>query len=142
MKIKPIVALVTIFMTATICSAQNGVDSMYYGGKSGYVSTGFMYVKGVQWIENEKQDSIKNIVIEGDTMAAIRSLLVYCLQEKSENDYANLLLSQINLDYLKTMFKSKEFTYCLKEYRKVIAKNKKQRTKDFPTYKPYKPTKR
>ena len=43
---------------------------------------GFIYVKGMRWIENQKQDSVKKIIIEIDTMVAVRNLLIYCMQEK------------------------------------------------------------
>ena len=48
----------------------------------GQSTTGFTYSPGIQWTENQKQDSVLKIYIEGDTMTAIRNLLVYCLQEK------------------------------------------------------------
>ena len=100
----------------------------------GQSTTGFTYSPGIQWTENQKQDSVLKIYIEGDTMTAIRNLLVYCLQEKSENDNANIVLSMINLDYLKKIFKSKEFNYYLSEYAKAKAKNKKVRKRDYPMY--------
>lgn len=95
---------------------------------------GFIYSPGISWTENQKQDSIINIFIEGDTMTAIRNLLIYCLQEKSENDYASILLSIINLDSLKKMFNSREFSFYLSEYRKAKAKNEKFRKKTYPMY--------
>jgi len=88
--------------------------------------TGFMYSEGIRWYENKKQDSVLDIIIEGDTMTAIRNLLVYCLQEKSEGDNARILLSMINLDELNKLFKNRDFNFYLKEYRKVVAKNKKE----------------
>ena len=97
-------------------------------------TTGFIYSPGIQWTENKKQDSVIKIIIEKDTMIAVRNLLIYCLQEKSENDNANILLSMINLDYLKTIMKSKEFDFYLNEYKKAKAKNKKDRAKSFPQY--------
>ncbi len=98
-------------------------------------TTGFIYVEGIQWRENSKQDSVTDIIIEGDTMAAIRSLLIYCLQEKSENDNAGGLLSTLNLDYLQRLLKSKEFNYFHKEYKAALSKNKRARNKAFPQYK-------
>jgi len=95
---------------------------------------GFIYVKGMRWIENQKQDSVKKIIIEIDTMVAVRNLLIYCMQEKEEGDNARILLSMINLDVLKNIMKSKEFDFYLKEYRKVVAKNEKYRNKYFPEY--------
>lgn len=94
-------------------------------------TTGFIYSPGIQWTENSKQDSIVKIIIEGDTMRAVRNLLEYCTQENNENDNASIILSMINLNYLKKMFGSKEFNFYLKEYRKEVAKNKKARLKKF-----------
>ena len=98
------------------------------------LQTGFIYSPGIRWIENEKQDSVLDIIIEQDTMVAVRNLLIYCLQEKDEGDNARVLLSMINLDVLKGMMKSKEFDFYLKEYRKTVAKNKKYRDNVFPQY--------
>ncbi len=96
---------------------------------------GFMYCKGIRWTETKKQDSVLNIEIEGDTMTAIRNLLVFCMQEKEEKDGAEMLLRSLNLDYLKTFLNDKTFDYLLKDYRKVVSKNKKARDKAFPEYK-------
>ena len=114
-------------LCAVFCQAQISISSEE-------PRTGFIYSPGISWTENQKQDSVINIFIEGDTMTAIRNLLIYCLQEKSENDNANILLSMINLDHLKKMFNSKEFTFYLSEYRKVKSSNEKVRKKDYPMY--------
>lgn len=52
----------------------------------------------------------------------------------SENDNANILLSMINLDALKKIFKNKEFTFYLSEYKKAKSKNEKVRKKLYPAY--------
>lgn len=98
------------------------------------VRTGFIYSPGISWTETQKQDSVINIFIEGDTMTAIRNLLLYCLQVKSENDNADILLSMINLDALKKMFNNKEFNFYLSEYRKAKAKNERVRKKIYPIH--------
>jgi hypothetical protein len=95
---------------------------------------GFIYSPGIQWTENKKQDSILDIIIEKDTMVAVRNLLTYCSQEKEEGDYARILLLMINLNYLQKVNKNKDFDFYLKEYRKSVAKNKKYRVKYFPEY--------
>lgn len=99
------------------------------------IRTGLIYSPGITWTENQKQGSVVDIFIEGDTMTAIRNLLVYCLQEKSENDNANIILSMINLEQLRQLFKNKEFNFYLLEYKKAKTKNKKERDKKFPKYK-------
>lgn len=97
-----------------------------------YPEFGFIYCKGIGWTENKNQDSILSISIDGDTMTAVRSLLVYCTQEKNENDAAYRLLATVNLDQLSKIMESKEFDFYLKDYRKIVKKNKKQRIRDYP----------
>jgi hypothetical protein len=94
--------------------------------------SGYIYVKGITWITNQKQDSIKKIIIEGDTMITIKNLLIYCMQEKEENYYAGTLLSLVNLDLLKSILKNKDFDFYLKKYRLILDKNKKYRDENFP----------
>ena len=100
-------------------------DSVFVG------STELIYAPGISWTESDNQDSIIKIQIEGDTMMAIRNLLVYCLQEKDEADNGTMVLSNINLNILKKMFNSKYFNIEVAEYRKTILKNKKERLKKF-----------
>jgi len=101
---------------------------------TGKIENGLSFVRGLSWEENQKQDSVTVIHIEGDTITAVKNLLIYCLQEKRENDYARILLSMLNLDNIKTMFKENDFSFYLKEYRKAVAENKKYRSIYFPEY--------
>lgn len=99
--------------------------------KDGPIKAGFMYSPGVMWEMNER-DSVTRIHITGDTLTAIKNLLIYCLQEKKENDNAAGLLSIINLDQFKKTYNYRPFNFYLAEYRKAVASNKKYRQKHFP----------
>jgi hypothetical protein len=92
------------------------------------------YASGISFTryDDSTYDSIKKIFIEGDTMTAVRNLLVYCLQVKEESDYGSILLDMINLDELKKIFKSRDFNFYLSEYRKVLIKNKGRQKKFYP----------
>lgn len=92
---------------------------------------GFIYVEGIMWTENRKQDSVIDIIIEGDTMTAIRNLLIYCLQEKQENDNAFYLLNTLNLDHLSKLINSEDFNFYLKQYRTSVKKNKLKRKSKY-----------
>jgi hypothetical protein len=127
-KLRHLGVMAILMLFAVFCQGQIKIGI-------GTTKVGFIYSPGITWTENQKQDSVIDIFIEGDTMTAIRKLLIYCLQEKSENDNANILLLMINLDALKKMFNSKEFSFYLSEYRNVKTKNKKAREK-HNTYRP------
>ncbi len=128
-KVKTSLLLIfAIVISTNICQSQIII------GKAGEPINGFVYSPGIGWTENKTQDSVLRIVIEKDTMTAIRNLLNYCLQEKAENDNASILLSMINLEYLKTIVKRKEFNFYLAEYKKTVARNKKARNKLHPEY--------
>ena len=119
---KPLIMLTLIlFILAVFCKPQIAVKVHTQ------CQTGFIYAPGITWTENKAQDSVIDIFIEGDTMTAVRNLLIYCMQEKNENDNAGVLLSMINLDHVKKLFNNKEFNFYLKEYRTAQAKNKKYR---------------
>lgn len=95
----------------------------YFIDDGGVGSEGFIYCNGIWWKKDTKKDSITNIYVDQDTMAVIRKLLTYLVQEKSECDAADELLDQLNLDYLNKLLKNKDFTFYLKEYKKVVKKN-------------------
>jgi hypothetical protein len=130
------IILILLMFKGCVAFGQN--DSNFIRFSTEHYKSGFAFCAGVLWTSNAKQDSIINIFIEGDTMTAVRNLLVYCMQEKSENDNARILLSMINLDHIKTLFKSNDFIFYLKEYRKAIKENIKERAINYP-YFPYKP---
>jgi hypothetical protein len=130
---KTILIIIAVFITVMGFGQKS--DSMFLIGTA--VSTYRMslsYSPKISFTENKKQDSIINIFIEGDTLSAIRQLLVYCLQEKSENDNARILLSHLNLDYVSSLIKDREFTFYLKSYKRVVSENKRFRDKHIQKY--------
>lgn len=89
----------------------------------GTTTHGFVFAHGITWTENKKQDSVLKIIIQGDTMDAIRSLLLYCLQEKEESDYASYVFRALNLDNLSAFLKNEDFDFYLKQYRTSVERN-------------------
>lgn len=98
-------------------------------------TTSFVFSKGIEWVESNHQDSIKNIIIEGDTMTAIRNLLIYCLQVKRENEYAKTLWQMVNIDKINELYGSEDFDFYVKKYKKILAQNKKYKYQKFTGYK-------
>lgn len=120
-----------------VCKAQtyclNNNDSILFHLDQS--KSGLVYYHVILYQTNNIGDSVAEIEIEGDTMKAVKNMLVYLLQQKSENDDASIILSMINLDYLKTFgpFKGdKTFSYYVDDYKKVVAKNKGELRKRFP----------
>lgn len=119
-----------------LCKAQDSINCV---AKSPYlicgeIYTGLIYCRGIEWTENQKQDSVKEIIITSDTMTVVRNLLVYLLQQKNENDAAGLILSMINLNQLKKIFNDSDFNYFVDDYKKVVTRNKAALTRQFPEY--------
>ncbi|MHA4844442.1 hypothetical protein ACX0G7_09770 [Flavitalea antarctica] len=115
--------LITILLVpATVCAQITS-----FTVSIGEVSNGFIYSEGIQWRHDSTGKRIKDIIITGDTMTAIKNLLIYCLEEKHENDQAKGILSHINLSVLQGWFKSPEFNYYVKEYKKAVATSEKRR---------------
>ncbi len=120
-----------LLLCAAFCQGQTQKINLF---SSGDITLSLSYSPGIEWTGNDRQDSVKSITIKGDTMTSVRNLLVYLLQEKEENDNARILLSMINLDQLKRVFKNKTFDFYLKEYKKTVDKNKKYRAENFPIF--------
>lgn len=126
---KRITICMIILVSSIICKAQTDTSYLITGG-----SYGFIYCKGISYTSKPRNslyiyEKAQKIIIEGDTMTAVRNLLTYLLEEKNENDYAQVLLSRINLPYMSKLFKDKTFDFYLKGYKIIIDNNKKQRNK-------------
>lgn len=118
--------LIIVLLGLTHQSKSQKIDSSFLHTSTAYKME-FIYADGIKWSENKKQDSIKQIFIEGDTMTAVRNLLVYCTQEKNEGDAARIVLSMLRLDVIGKIIKRKDFDYWVKQYKKIVAKNIKDR---------------
>lgn len=116
--------ILSMLLFSCFCKGQRN-DSLLI--TYGTVTHGFVFAHGITWTENNKQDSVLEIIIVGDTMSAIRNLLLYCLQEKEENEYSGDILSNLNLDNLSRLIKNEYFDFYLKQYRKTVARNSLQR---------------
>lgn len=117
---KTLTLILSMLLFLNVCNGQRN-DSLLI--TFGTITHGFIFAHGITWTENKNQDSVLEIIIEGDTMAAIRNLLLYCLQGKKENEYAGYVLSTLNLDNLSAMIKNDDFDFYLKQYRKAVATN-------------------
>ncbi len=106
----------------------------YLSAQESKSKVGFIYVEGIKWTENEKQDSVINIFIEKDTMQVVRNLLIYCLFINDEKNAANFLLSTINLDQLQKVVNNNHYNIAYGEYKKVIFRNKKYFDNKYPKY--------
>lgn len=118
--------LILLFLVCYLACRSQVIDSNYV---SLGTSIGIIYVPDIEWTSSNTDDSVFKIFIEGDTMAVIRNLLNYCLQEKNENDNASTILSMLNLDVLKKIVNNKHFTHYVGEYVRIVADNEKKRAK-------------
>lgn len=119
---KTLTLILSMLLSFTFCKGQKN-DSLLIMYGSSFHTMGFIFAHGISWTKNEKQDSVLEIIIQGDTMTAIRNLLLYCMQEKEENDNAGYVLRTLNLDHLSSLIKNEDFDFYLKQYRNSIERN-------------------
>ncbi len=69
-------------------------------------------------------DSLQYIEIWADTMGVVKNLINYLDREREERLYAFMLLDALNLDHIAGMVNNKHFNSTLKEYRRILKRNK------------------